>query len=160
MCRLWRVVVSGMSPLKPALFHHQIVNSIVSWLEAGPAGLLPHPILPKDGKRVLLIEKGSVAARQGLRRCRRAVNPSAMYIALGVKAKLESTPHFRVTGIVFSSPNGSEVVTVPLPEGDVEKMEAGYSLAATAIRLAYSFERATELVLENGGSVIQGAAGN
>ena len=43
--------------------------------------------------------------------------------ALGVKATLESTPHFRVTGIVFSSPNGSEV-TVPLPEEDVEKMEA------------------------------------
>ena len=43
-------------------------------------------------------------------------------------------PHFRVTGIVFSSPNGSDV-TVPLPEEDVEKMEAGYSLRVT-IRLA------------------------
>ena len=92
----------------------------------GPGGSAAASYLAMEGKKVLLIEKG-VWPRDKI--CGDAVGGKSLghVQALGVKATLESTPHFRVTGIVFSSPNGSEV-TVPLPEEDVEKMEAGYSL--------------------------------
>lgn len=120
----------------------------------GPGGAAAASYLAMEGKNVLLIEK-RIWPRDKV--CGDAVGGKSLghVKALGVKAKLEATPHFRVTGIVFSSPNGSDV-TVPLPEEDVEKMEAGYSLP----RLQFDwllFHRATELVLENGGSVIQGA---
>ena len=92
----------------------------------GPGGAAAASYLAMGGKRVLLIEKG-VWPRDKV--CGDAVGGKSLghVKALGIKAKLESTPHFRVTGIVFSSPNGKEV-TVPLPEEDVERMEAGYSL--------------------------------
>ena len=88
----------------------------------GPGGCAAAGYLAMEGKRVLLIEKG-VWPRDKV--CGDAVGGKSLghVKALGVKHKLESTPHFRVTGIVFSSPNGSEV-TVPLPEEDIQKMEA------------------------------------
>ena len=121
----------------------------------GPGGSAAASYLAMEGKKVLLIEKG-VWPRDKI--CGDAVGGKSLghVQALGVKATLESTPHFRVTGIVFSSPNGSDV-TVPLPEEDVEKMEAGYSLPRQQFDWLL-FHRATELVLDNGGSVIQGAA--
>ena len=76
---------------------------------------------------------------------------------LGVKTTLESTPHFRVIGIKFSSPKGN-TVRVALPEEDVQRLEAGYSLT----RLQFDhllFDRCQNLVRENGGKVIQGAKG-
>ena len=102
---------------------------------------------------MLLVEKG-VWPRDKI--CGDAVGGKSLshVSALGVKARLESTPHFRVTGIVFSSPNGSEV-TVPLPEEDVARLEAGYSLPRQQFDWLL-FDRATELVIENGGSVMQG----
>ncbi len=120
----------------------------------GPGGAAAASYLAMGGKKVLLIEK-RIWPRDKV--CGDAVGGKSLghVKALGVKAKLEATPHFRVTGIVFSSPNGSDV-TVPLPEEEVEKMEAGYSLPRQQFDWLL-FERATELVLENGGSVIQGA---
>ena len=120
----------------------------------GPGGSACASYLAMAGKRVLLVERG-VWPRDKI--CGDAVGGKSLghVNALGIKTKLESTPHFRVTGILFSSPKGSEVV-VPLPEDDVEKMEAGYSLPRQQFDWLL-FERATELVLENGGSVIQGA---
>jgi flavin-dependent dehydrogenase len=73
---------------------------------------------------------------------------------LGVKADIESTPHFRVTGIVFSSPNGSRV-RVPLPEEAVEKLEAGYALPRAQFD-ALLFIRCQQMVRDAGGAVIQG----
>ena len=120
----------------------------------GPGGAAAASYLAMGGKKVLLIEKG-VWPRDKV--CGDAVGGKSLghVKALGVKMRLESTPHFRVTGIVFSSPNGSEV-TVPLPEEDIQKMEAGYSLPRQQFDWIL-FERACELVQENGGSVIQGA---
>jgi len=120
----------------------------------GPGGSAAASYLAMEGKSVLLIEKG-VWPRDKI--CGDAVGGKSLshVKALGVKARLESTPHFRVTGIVFSSPNGNDV-TVPLPEEEVEKLEAGYSLPRQQFDWLL-FERATELVLQNGGSVIQGA---
>lgn len=120
----------------------------------GPGGSAAASYLAMEGKNVLLIEKG-VWPRDKI--CGDAVGGKSLshVKALGIKASLESTPHFRVTGIVFSSPNGSDV-TVPLPEEDVARLEAGYSLPRQQFDWLL-FHRATELVLENGGSVIQGA---
>lgn len=120
----------------------------------GPGGSAAASYLAIQGKRVLLVEKG-VWPRDKI--CGDAVGGKSLshVSALGVKARLESTPHFRVTGIVFSSPNGSEV-TVPLPEEDVARLEAGYSLPRQQFDWLL-FDRATELVIENGGSVMQGA---
>ncbi|MEC8670619.1 MAG: NAD(P)/FAD-dependent oxidoreductase [Candidatus Thermoplasmatota archaeon] len=120
----------------------------------GPGGSASASYLAMEGKKVLLIEKG-VWPRDKI--CGDAVGGKSLshVKALGVKATLEATPHFRVTGIVFSSPNGSDV-TVPLPEEDVARLEAGYSLPRQQFDWLL-FHRATELVLENRGSVIQGA---
>jgi flavin-dependent dehydrogenase len=75
---------------------------------------------------------------------------------LGVKKMVEATPHFRVDSIVFGSANGSEV-RVMLPEEAFEKMQSGYALPR--VQFDYMmFKRANELVLEGGGSVIQGFA--
>jgi len=119
----------------------------------GPGGSAAAGYLAMGGKRVLLIEKG-VWPRDKV--CGDAVGGKSLghVKALGVKDRLESSPHFRVNGIVFSSPNGS-TVRVALPEDDVEKMEAGYSLPRQQFDWIL-FERASSLVLENGGSVIQG----
>ena len=120
----------------------------------GPGGSAAASYLAMEGKKVLLLEK-RIWPRDKV--CGDAVGGKSLshVKALGVKATLESTPHFRVTGILFSSPNGKGV-TVPLPEEDVEKMEAGYSLPRQQFDWLL-FDRATELVLENGGSVIQDA---
>ena len=120
----------------------------------GPGGSAAASYLAMEGKKVLLLEK-RIWPRDKV--CGDAVGGKSLghVKALGVKATLESTPHFRVTGILFSSPNG-KAVTVPLPEEDVEKMEAEYSLPRQQFDWLL-FDRATELVLENGGSVIQDA---
>ncbi len=120
----------------------------------GPGGSAAASYLAMQGKSVLLLEKG-IWPRDKI--CGDAVGGKSLshVSALGVKTRLEATPHFRVTGIVFSSPNGSEV-TVPLPEEDVARLEAGYSLPREQFDWLL-FERATELVRKNGGSVVQGA---
>lgn len=120
----------------------------------GPGGSAAASYLAMQGKSVLLLEKG-IWPRDKI--CGDAVGGKSLshVSALGVKTRLEATPHFRVTGIVFSSPNGSEV-TVPLPEEDVARLEAGYSLPREQFDWLL-FERATELVRKNGGYVVQGA---
>ena len=107
------------------------------------------------GKSVLLLEKG-LWPRDKI--CGDAVGGKSLghVKALGVKETLESTPHFRVTGIKFSSPKGN-TVRVALPEEDVQRLEAGYSLP----RMQFDhllFDRCQELVRENGGKVIQDCA--
>ena len=79
-----------------------------------------------DGHKVLLLEK-AVWPRD--KTCGDAVGGKSLKHVeeLGVKLTLEETPHFRVDGIVFSSPNGNDVC-IALPEEEVENREAGYSL--------------------------------
>ena len=146
--RFWaEPIETGPIPESESVFDCIVVGG-------GPGGAAAASYLAMEGQKVLLIEKG-VWPRDKI--CGDAVGGKSLshVKALGVKGKLESTPHFRVTGIVFSSPNGSEV-TVPLPEEDVDRLEAGYSLPRQQFDWLL-FDRATELVLENGGSVVQGA---
>ena len=119
----------------------------------GPGGSSAAGYLAKSGSRVLLIEK-EVWPRDKI--CGDAVGGKSLSHVneLGVKADLESTPHFRVTGILFSSPKGNSV-RVPLPEEDVEKMEAGYALPRAQFD-SLLFNRCQAMVREAGGSIIQG----
>ena len=92
----------------------------------GPGGSSAAGYLAMAGKTVLLLEKG-LWPRDKI--CGDAVGGKSLghVKALGVKETLESTPHFRVTGIKFSSPKG-KTVRVALPEEDVQRLEAGLSL--------------------------------
>ena len=119
----------------------------------GPGGSSAAGYLAKSGARVLLIEK-EVWPRDKV--CGDAVGGKSLshVEGLGVKADLESTPHFRVTGIMFSSPKGNSV-RVPLPEEDVERLEAGYALPRAQFD-SLLFNRCQAMVREAGGSVIQG----
>jgi len=119
----------------------------------GPGGASAAGYLAMEGQRVLLIEK-AVWPRDKI--CGDAVGGKSLshVKALGVKATLESTPHFRVTGIVFSSPKGHSV-RVALPEEDVQRLEAGYALPREQFDHLL-FNQVQQLVRENGGDVIQG----
>ena len=118
----------------------------------GPGGSAAAGYLAMENKKVLLIEK-EVWPRDKI--CGDAVGGKSLshVKALGVKEILESTPHFRVTGIKFSSPNGKEV-RVALPEEDVQKLEAGYSLPREQFDYLL-FRNTQELVRNAGGHVIQ-----
>ena len=118
----------------------------------GPGGSSAAGYLAMAGKSVLLLEKG-LWPRDKI--CGDAVGGKSLghVKALGVKEVLEATPHFRVTGIKFSSPKGN-TVRVALPEEDVQRLEAGYSLP----RMQFDhllFDRCQSLVRQNGGKVIQ-----
>jgi flavin-dependent dehydrogenase len=119
----------------------------------GPGGSAAAGYLAMDGKRVLLIEK-EVWPRDKI--CGDAVGGKSLshVKALGVKETLESTPHFRVTGIVFSSPKGHNV-RVALPEEDVQRLEAGYSLPRQQFDHLL-FNQVQQLVRDAGGAVLQG----
>ena len=119
----------------------------------GPGGSAAASYAALAGNKVLLIEK-AVWPRDKI--CGDAVGGKSLRHVkeLGVKEMIESTPHFRVTGMMFSSPNGNQV-TIALPKDEVEKREAGYALP----RLQFDymmFQRATELVRKAGGKVVQG----
>ncbi|MEC9091009.1 MAG: NAD(P)/FAD-dependent oxidoreductase [Candidatus Thermoplasmatota archaeon] len=119
----------------------------------GPGGSAAASYAALAGNKVLLIEK-AVWPRDKI--CGDAVGGKSLRHVkeLGVKEMIESTPHFRVTGMMFSSPNGNQV-TIALPKDEVEKREAGYALP----RLQFDymmFQRATELVRQAGGKVVQG----
>ena len=119
----------------------------------GPGGSAAAAYAAMDGNKVLLIEK-DVWPRDKV--CGDAVGGKSLRHVkeLGVKEMIEQTPHFRVTGMLFSSSNGQNV-TISLPKEDVERREAGYALPR--IQFDYMmFKRATDLVISNGGKVVQG----
>jgi len=132
---------------------NSIFDAIV--VGGGPGGSSAAGYLAMAGKSVLLLEKG-VWPRDKI--CGDAVGGKSLshVKALGVKETLERSPHFRVTGIKFSSPKGN-TVRVALPEEDVQRLEAGYALP----RIQFDhllFDRCQQLVRENGGMVVQDCA--
>lgn len=120
----------------------------------GPAGSSAASFAALEGHRVLLLEKAYYPRDKT---CGDAVGGSCMRIVteLGVRPMIEETPLFRVDSIVFSAPGAGTDVKINLPADQVEDRTAGYSLPR--IQFDYMmFKRAVELVLDNGGSVIQG----
>ena len=119
----------------------------------GPAGSAAAAYNALNGCKVLLIEKG-VWPRDKI--CGDAVGGKSLSHVkeLGVKGMIEATPHFTVDSIIFGSGKGN-TVRVMLPQEEFQKKEAGYSLP----RLQFDymmFKRCSEIVMENGGSAIQG----
>lgn len=118
----------------------------------GPGGSAAANYAAKGGNRVLLLEK-AVYPRD--KTCGDAVGGKSLKHVeeLGVKPLVEMTPHNRVTGIIFSSANGQQI-HCSLPEEEIENKEAGYALPRKQFDYMM-FQKATESVLGNGGSVIQ-----
>ena len=75
---------------------------------------------------------------------------------LGVLPMIQSTPYYQVDSILFGSANGSEVrVMLPKESYEEKGLMSGYALPR--VQFDYMmFKRASEIVRENGGSVIQG----
>ena len=139
---------SGPIPPSGAKFDVIIVGG-------GPGGSAAAYYSAKRGAKVLLLEKRVFPETKI---CGDAVGGRSLgFIAdMGIKTQLEKGAHFRVLGITFS--DGKNFVNVPLPEEDLAVNEAGYSLPR--IRTDWLlFNRASEVVIKNGGAVIQGFTG-
>ena len=138
---------SGKVPEDGARFDVIIVGG-------GPAGGSTAIDLARRGGKVLLLDAG-VFPRDKI--CGDAVGGKSLWHLneMGVKKKLEKSPHFRVTSIVFGAPKG-HTVNIPLPEDEVERLESGYSLPRKQFDWLV-FERANEIVLASDGAVVQGA---
>ncbi len=121
----------------------------------GPGGSAAAAYNAMNGCRVLLLEKG-VWPRD--KPCGDAVGGKSLSHVeeLGVLPMIEATPHYVVDSIVFGSSNGSEVrVKLPKESYEAKGMMSGYALPR--IQFDYMlFKRATEVVLEASGAVIQG----
>ncbi|MEC8875054.1 MAG: geranylgeranyl reductase family protein [Candidatus Thermoplasmatota archaeon] len=117
----------------------------------GPAGSAAACYAALDGNKVLLVEKSSYPKDKT---CGDAVGGKSLghVEELGVGDTLKSTPHFKFDSVLFSSPSGDEF-KVELPDERV----AGYVFP----RIQFDwilFDRASELVRKNRGSVIQNFA--
>ena len=125
----------------------------------GPGGSAAAAYNALNGSKVLLLDK-DVWPRDKV--CGDAVGGKSLSHVeeLGVLPMMQATPYYQVDSIVFGSANGSEV-RVMLPEKSYEAkgLMSGYALPR--VQFDYMmFKRATELVRENGGSVIQGFSVN
>ena len=125
----------------------------------GPGGAAAASYHAMNGCRVLMLEKG-VWPRDKV--CGDAVGGKSLSHVeeLGVLPMIEATPHYVVDSILFGSANGSEVkVMLPKETQQAKGLLSGYALPR--IQFDYMlFKRATEIVLEAGGSVIQGFSVN
>lgn len=142
----WGVPIeSGLIPESGAEFDVIVVGG-------GPGGSAAAAYAAIAGNKVLLLEKREFP-RDKI--CGDAVGGKSLRIVteLGVKPLIENTPHNRVTGITFSSPNGKKI-TCSLPIEEIENKEAGYALPR--IQFDYMmFKKAVEHVQNSGGSIIQ-----
>ena len=125
----------------------------------GPGGAAAASYHAMNGCRVLMLEK-AVWPRD--KPCGDAVGGKSLSHVeeLGVLPMIEATPHYVVDSILFGSTNGSEVrVMLPKESYEAKGLMSGYALPR--IQFDYMmFKRATEIVLEADGAVIQGFSVN
>ena len=144
---VWKQPIdSGPAPSDGETFDAIVVGG-------GPGGSAAAGYLAMEGKTRSSHRKRDVATRQNLRRRRGWKVPQPRQ-RTGREGNTGSHPAFRVTGIVFSSPKGHNV-RVALPEEDVQRLEAGYSLPRQQFDHLL-FDQVQQLVREAGGDVIQG----
>ena len=121
----------------------------------GPGGSAAAAYNALNGSKVLLIEK-DVWPRD--KPCGDAVGGKSLSHVeeLGVLPMIQATPYYQVDSIIFGSSNGSEVrVMLPKESYEAKGLMSGYALPR--VQFDYMlFKRATELLRENGSSVIQG----
>ena len=143
-----RPIDTGVTPSDGSRFDVIVVGG-------GPGGSAAAAYNAMNGCRVLLLERG-VWPRD--KPCGDAVGGKSLSHVeeLGVLPMIEATPHYVVDSIIFGSPNGSEVrVMLPKESYEAKGMMSGYSLPR--VQFDYMlFKRATEVVIEAGGAVIQG----
>ena len=74
----------------------------------GPVGSAAATYAAMQGDRVLLLEKDSYPRDKT---CGDAVGGKSLkhVEALGVKTALENSPHYRITGVLFTAPNGKSL---------------------------------------------------
>jgi geranylgeranyl reductase family protein len=92
---------------------------------AGPGGCSCAAHLSKAGRRVLLLDKEHFPRDKV---CGDGISGKSisMLEELGLIDEIELTPHRNITGVTFSSPDGS-VVEIPLPKKE-EKISHGYCI--------------------------------
>ena len=121
----------------------------------GPGGSAAAAYNALNGCKVLLIEK-NVWPRDKV--CGDAVGGKSLSHVeeLGVLPMVQSTPYYQVDSILFGSSSGSEVrVMLPKESYEEKGLMSGYSLPR--VQFDYMmFKKATEIIRENGGAVIQG----
>ena len=80
----------------------------------GPGGSTTAAMLGKKGRHVLLIEKAHFPRDKT---CGDAISGKSMRALreLGLNRAVEQTPHGKISGVLFSSPNG-KMVQIPFPE--------------------------------------------
>jgi geranylgeranyl reductase family protein len=141
--RFWeQSIEGGPQPASGSRFDIIVVGG-------GPGGAAAAGYAALAGHRVLLLDK-AIWPRD--KTCGDAVGGKSLSHVeeLGVLERLEASPHFNITGVLFSSPRGDEI-RVSRPDGQL----SGYVLP----RLQFDhimFQRASELVLQAGGAVVQG----
>ncbi len=143
--RFWeQPVESGPQPASGSRFDVIVVGG-------GPGGAAAAGYAAMAGQRVLLLDK-AVWPRD--KTCGDAVGgKSLLHVEeLGVRSRIEASPHFSITGVLFSSPRGDEL-RVSRSDGQL----SGYVLPRRQFD-HIMFQRAAELVLQAGGAVMQGFA--
>ena len=136
---------SGKNPENNSKFDVIVVGG-------GPIGSAVATYSAMQGDRVLLLEKESYPRDKT---CGDAVGGKSLkhVEALGIKTDLENSPHYRITGVLFTAPNENSL-RVERPVIDGKQELAGYVLPRAQFDWLM-FNRATEVVLQNEGAVIQ-----
>ncbi len=93
---------------------------------AGPGGSAAAMYLGKAGHQVLLLDK-AIFPRD--KTCGDAIGAKSQAVLreLGIENDLESIPHGKIYGVLFSSPNGT-TVTIPFPGTDPATGKGGYCI--------------------------------
>ncbi len=139
---------SGLAPADGSRFDLIVVGG-------GPAGSATASYAALAGHRVLLLERARFPRDKT---CGDAVGGNALdhLDELGVRERLTTQPHLRVTGALFGGPDGTTLV-VDSPRNAAGHRQAGFTLPRRQLDHLL-FTRAVELVRGTGGAVVQGFA--
>ncbi len=90
----------------------------------GPGGASCASFLGMAGKKALLLEKAHFPRDKT---CGDGISGKSMRILkdLGITEAIETAPHAKIHGVIFSSPDGT-VVEIPIPKGNDQKIDYGY----------------------------------
>ncbi len=90
----------------------------------GPGGSSCAAFLAKKGRRVLLLDKAKFPRDKT---CGDGISGKSMKVleSLGIVNAVEQVPHAKITGVIFSSPDGT-AVQIPIPKSEESVRDYGY----------------------------------
>lgn len=90
----------------------------------GPGGSSCAAFLAKKGRRVLLLDKAHFPRDKT---CGDGISGKSKRVLreLGIADKIEQIPHAKITGVIFSSPDGTQV-EIPIPKNANGTVDYGY----------------------------------